>query len=145
MSEPTQPRALSAYEQALCHLAHYDLQYHRLQSAVLGVLNSANPLTKYQSAVLTATLSELEAIKDEKTPDWSQIKGSANPEADALAATIQGVIDSACHPDIALRVISVELAPLRAALTKYRSTQSGGSTDLHAGNNNLYTTGRQDP
>lgn len=45
-----------------------------------------------------------------------------NPEADKLAAVLQGIIDSACHPDIALRVISVDLAPIRKALADDRQT-----------------------
>jgi hypothetical protein len=47
-----------------------------------------------------------------------------NPEADKLAAVLQSIIDSACHPDIALRVIAVDLAPIRKALAEYRKTLS---------------------
>lgn len=44
-----------------------------------------------------------------------------NPEADKLAQVLQSIIDSACHPDIALRVISVELAPIRRVLKDYEA------------------------
>ncbi len=55
-----------------------------------------------------------------------------NPEADKLAAVLQSIIDSACHPDIALRVISVELAPIRKALADYRKTLPEGQRSCEA-------------
>lgn len=47
-----------------------------------------------------------------------------NPEADKLAAVLQSIIDGAVHPDVALRRISVDLAPIRAALEEYRKAQT---------------------
>ncbi len=38
-----------------------------------------------------------------------------------MAACLQSIIDGAVHPDIALRCILVDLAPIRAVLAKYRN------------------------
>jgi hypothetical protein len=61
------------------------------------------------------TLKEIEGAVDRKL-DVEKIK------ADKLADVLQGIINSACHPEIALRVISVELAPIRKALAEYHKT-----------------------
>lgn len=38
----------------------------------------------------------------------------------AMAAALEGVLNSACHPDIALRAVLVPLDPVREALSQYR-------------------------
>jgi len=39
--------------------------------------------------------------------------------ADLLAATLRRILNGACHPEIALRVVMVDLGPVRAALKAY--------------------------
>ncbi len=46
-----------------------------------------------------------------------------NPEADKLAAVLQSIIDGCVHPQVALRRVSVDLAPIRAALKAYHESQ----------------------
>lgn len=62
------------FEQAILHLAHFDLQYHRLQSAAQAVLDSRWPLTSSQEAVLSEKLDALEDTVKESTPKWGDIK-----------------------------------------------------------------------
>lgn len=47
---------------------------------------------------------------------------------DQLASTLQGVLDSALHPDIAIRAVMVSLEPVRTALAAYH--QARGTTAL---------------
>jgi hypothetical protein len=54
------------------------------------------------------------AQPSESVPNWQA-------EAHALAATLQGIIDGAVHPDLALRRVMVDLKPVRAALARYRA------------------------
>lgn len=84
---------LTPYEQAVLHLAHFDLNRHSLLSKVDNVLKSRRPIgtSQTQEAVLS---SELNALFDEAgrpKPEWGQIEKSQTiavltPEMRAVVA-----------------------------------------------------------
>lgn len=76
------------FEQALLHLAHFDLQYHRLQSAARAVLDSRWPLSAAQEAVLSDKLDALEKMVEESTPKWGEITTNAAQEDEQIRADL---------------------------------------------------------
>lgn len=37
-----------------------------------------------------------------------------------MAATMQGIINGCCHPDVAIRAVFTDLAPIRKSLKKHK-------------------------
>lgn len=72
---------LTDFEKALLVIAHFDLQYHRLQSAAKNLLDTRRRWSsKSQEAVLTAALDELEEVVKESPPDWVHaVRHPSNP------------------------------------------------------------------
>lgn len=73
LGESAAPREVfSPYEQAILHLAHFDLQYGRLQNAVDSLLRSRRAHTANTESVLTEKLDALLKVAAESTPRWSK-------------------------------------------------------------------------
>ena len=67
---------LSPYEQALIHLASFDLRYSALLCDVKSLLKSRHPIgqSSVQEAVLTEYLDKLVESLKQEPPKWGEIK-----------------------------------------------------------------------
>lgn len=64
-------RQLTELEKAYLTIAHFQLQYSRLQSAAKYLVATERPaFSKHQTAVLKDRLRELNDIANESTPQW---------------------------------------------------------------------------
>ena len=65
------PPELTELDKAYLTIAHFHLQYHRLQCAARHLIATARPaFSKHQTAILTDRLNELNDIANESTPQW---------------------------------------------------------------------------